>query len=353
MRNSPVVVRSGASFIVVGAELNLSAAMKSPGTATSQTSENENEGNKRLLCPLHGCKRVYTDTGALESHIKDHDIPAQSLPGKVLLCSTIGCSGSFPNMQKLMEHTRHHHKPNIFFQCESCRTKLRSYRGLLTHLHTCAKVPRGKSKSAEQAPPQPAALPNLQMDQDHQQLEPVSAQQQMHSVIPIPDPGSIPATAAPQLDATPPTLQAAPIMPVPETAPHQLPYEQLAEVTSQPSVTYEVSNLPPPGNLDPKAAPEVPDAQGHHQTQNRSPESVCPAAGSAPRSPPGSPAIWKKSQGMACSRRILWEHTRGRYTCVQCGHVVTNRKDMTQHISSHHSSSKAAAEDTGSSATNT
>lgn len=56
--------------------------------------------------------------------------------------------------------------------------------------------------------------------------------------------------------------------------------------------------------------------------------------------------------GLACSRRILWEHTRGRYTCVQCGHVVTNRKEMTLHISSKHSTVKAV-EDTGSSATNT
>lgn len=36
-------------------------------------------------------------------------------PGKVLLCSTAGCSGSFPNMKKLMEHMRQHHKPNIYF----------------------------------------------------------------------------------------------------------------------------------------------------------------------------------------------------------------------------------------------
>uniref|UniRef100_A0A674MSS5 Zinc finger protein 414 n=1 Tax=Takifugu rubripes TaxID=31033 RepID=A0A674MSS5_TAKRU len=67
-------------------------------------------------------------------------------PGKVLLCSTAGCSGSFPNMKKLMEHMRQHHKPNIYFLCESCRTKLRSYRGLLTHLHTCSKVPQAKQR---------------------------------------------------------------------------------------------------------------------------------------------------------------------------------------------------------------
>lgn len=135
------------------------------------------------------------------------------------------------------------------------------------------------------------------MGQDPQQLEPVSAPQQVHSVIPVADPGSFPAAAPPQIDSIPPThLHTAPVLPVPE-APPQLSSEQLTEVTSQPSVTYEDSTLPPLVNLEPKAAPEALDAQGHHQTQNRSPEPVYPAAGPAPRSPPGSPAVWKKTQG--------------------------------------------------------
>ncbi|XP_053717702.1 zinc finger protein 414 [Synchiropus splendidus] len=114
-------------------------------------------GNLRLCCPIYGCRRVYNDQAALEVHIKDHQIPAQSVPGKVLQCSTVGCSCSFPDMQSLMLHTRHHHKPNIYFLCESCRTKLRSYRGLLTHLHTCSKVSRSKAKAAEAAAAQQSA----------------------------------------------------------------------------------------------------------------------------------------------------------------------------------------------------
>ncbi|KAM9832193.1 zinc finger protein 414-like [Neosynchiropus ocellatus] len=108
-------------------------------------------GNLRLCCPIYGCRRVYNDQASLEVHVKDHQIPAQSVPGKVLQCSSIGCSCSFPDMQSLMLHMRHHHKPNIYFLCESCRTKLRSYRGLLTHLHTCSKVSRSKTKPAEAA----------------------------------------------------------------------------------------------------------------------------------------------------------------------------------------------------------
>lgn len=302
--------------------------MMSPGGAAVQTSDDGSAGNKRTPCPVHGCKRVYTDHSALESHLKDHETPALSLPGKVLLCSTVGCSGSFPNMQKLMEHMRHHHKPNIFFQCESCRTKLRSYRGLLTHLHTCSKVPRGKTKPAEPTPPQPAAAtnPNVTpgaMAQDPPQLESVT--QQLPSQIPNPD-GSLP-TAGPQPDSAGLPLLCLPVLPLSETSPPQPPPMNKATV-----------------NLDgPKAGPDPPDTQSQHKTSS---EPVHPAPGSAPHSPPGASAVWKKNQGLACSRRILWEHTRGRYTCVQCGHTVTNRKDMTQHINSQHNSAKAA-EDLG------
>ncbi|XP_040889106.1 zinc finger protein 414 [Toxotes jaculatrix] len=312
------------------------------GGAVLQTPENGNGGNKRTPCPLHGCKRVYTDVSALESHIKDHEIPAQSLPGKVLLCSTVGCSGSFPNMQKLMEHMRHHHKPNIFFLCESCRTKLRSYRGLLTHLHTCSKVPRGKTKLAENTQPQPTAVASMAMDQSSMPLDSVSTPQQLPSQLPNQD-GSLPP-AVPHPDSAAPPLLGPPVQSQPETSPFHLAPQQLTEAAAQSLLRNGASSMAPP------AAPDPSDAHGQKQT--RSPEPVHPAPVSAPHSPPGSSAVWKKNQGMSCSRRILWEHTKGRYTCVQCGHTATNRKEMTQHINTQHSGNKPA-EDTGSSATNT
>ncbi|GLD58466.1 zinc finger protein 414 [Lates japonicus] len=207
--------------------------MMASGSTVAPTAENGNAGNKRTPCPLHGCKRVYSDVSALDSHIKDHEIPAQSLPGKILLCSMVGCSGSFPNMQELMEHMRHHHKPNMFFLCESCRTKLRSYRGLLTHLHTCSKVPRGKTKPAELTPPQPAAITNpnvtpVAMDQNPLQLNSVSTPQQLPSQIQNQD-GSFPAAVS-QPDSTAPPLLG-PLFPShQETSPPQLAPQQLAEL---------------------------------------------------------------------------------------------------------------------------
>ncbi|XP_041845731.1 zinc finger protein 414 isoform X2 [Melanotaenia boesemani] len=264
----------------------------------------------------------------------------------VLRCSTSGCSGSFPNMQKLMEHTRQHHKPNIYFQCESCRTKLRSYRNLLGHLHTCSKVPRGRPKAAEATPPFPVT-PNTNpkaMDQPPPQLESVSSPQQVPFQIANPN-GSLPG-AVPQPGSSEPPVLGPPILALQEPSPPKLTPPQLAEAASQALVRMEASKTPPTIN---PAAPEVPDNKSQFQTQSRSAEAAPPAAGAAASSPPGPSAVWKKNQGTACSRRVLWEHTRGRYTCIQCGHTVTNRKDMTQHIKGQHSGSKAA-EATGSSA---
>ncbi|KAM9765338.1 zinc finger protein 414 [Menidia menidia] len=309
----------------------MSAAMMSTSsTILGQTSEHENPGPRRTPCPLHGCKRMYTDPSALESHLRDHEIPAQSIPGKMLLCSTTGCSGSFPSMHKLMEHMRHHHKPNIYFQCESCRTKLRSYRNLLGHLHTCSKVPRGKPRAAEPAPPQAT----------DQQPPPLGSASPGHDL-------PFHTTGPHGLGPADPPVFAPPVTPLSETLPSMPVPPQLPETAYLPLMRSEGPGGPPcpnfaaPGAVDTAAVIHSPQ-----QVQLGLPEAV-PSA-----SPLGSAAVWKKNQGVSCSRRVLWEHTRGRYTCVQCGHIVTNRKEMTQHIKVFHSAS-LPMDATDSSATDT
>lgn len=55
---------------------------------------------------------------------------------------------------------------------------------------------------------------------------------------------------------------------------------------------------PSPLNSDGQsAAPESSEVRGQNQTQGRSPESIHTAPVSAPQSPPGPVAIWKKNQG--------------------------------------------------------
>ncbi|XP_042338078.1 zinc finger protein 414, partial [Plectropomus leopardus] len=191
--------------------------------------------------------------------------------------------------------------------CESCRTKLRSYRGLLTHLHTCSKVPRGKAKPTEPAVPLPN--PNetpMDVDQKPPQLDSVSTPQQPPSQIPNPD-GSFPAAVL-QTDSAAPPVLGPPFSSNPETAPPQLGPPQLTDAAPQPQIKTEVPNLPLPSNLDVlAAAPEPPEAQSQqHLTQTRSPEPLPPAPGSAPRSPPVTSAVWKKNQGEPLTYNLVF-----------------------------------------------
>ncbi|KAM4602526.1 zinc finger protein 414 isoform 2-T2 [Polymixia lowei] len=265
---------------------------------------------------------------------------------QILLCSTIGCSGSFPSMQKLMEHMRQHHKPNLFFLCESCRAKLRSYRGLLTHLHTCSKLPRSKLKTAEpmHIQPTPATKPStsptasepFSTDQHTPQQDAVSTPLQVSSQMSFPTGLSVP-------DAAATSFLNPPCMSNQEHVSPQVSLQQLTEADSKSHLQTEASNPSSSLNLDAQPVTTDPlqpqarcEPQRQPQPQTKSLQPVLPAPVSSPQSPPGSTAVWRKNQGLSCNSRILWEHTRGRYRCVQCGHSVANRREMTAHINTHH-----------------
>lgn len=64
-----------------------------------------------------------------------------------------------------------------------------------------------------------------------------------------------------------------------------------------------------------------------------------PALHGAP-TPGGSPASavlpsLPTLAGHASNSRIVWEHTRGRYTCMQCPYSTASREEMTLHIEDH------------------
>ncbi|NWH63783.1 ZN414 protein, partial [Geococcyx californianus] len=48
---------------------------------------------------------------------------------------------------------------------------------------------------------------------------------------------------------------------------------------------------------------------------------------------PTPPMLWLRRHSSAS--RIVWEHTRGRYTCTQCPYSTTSREEMTLHIEDH------------------
>ncbi|NXW52590.1 ZN414 protein, partial [Nyctiprogne leucopyga] len=52
---------------------------------------------------------------------------------------------------------------------------------------------------------------------------------------------------------------------------------------------------------------------------------------------PTPPMLWLRSdsRGHSSNSRIVWEHTRGRYSCTQCPFSSASRDEMTLHIEDH------------------
>lgn len=163
------------------------------------------------------------------------------------------------------------------FSCESCRTKLRSYRGLLTHLHTCSKVPRVKPKVTEAAPPfvhtgLSANLTPVAPNQDPPQLDSMSKSQERTFQTPSSD------TAVPQPNSA--AVATPPLAPTAISGQDVHPEQQELKRIAPDLLSY----------LGSSAAMELPESQGQPQAQNRSPAS-------APKSPSAPSTVWKKNQG--------------------------------------------------------
>ncbi|NXT29687.1 ZN414 protein, partial [Syrrhaptes paradoxus] len=52
------------------------------------------------------------------------------------------------------------------------------------------------------------------------------------------------------------------------------------------------------------------------------------------RQPP-PPMLWLRSEHRSVCSRIVWEHTRGRYSCTQCPYSTASREEVTLHIEDH------------------
>lgn len=179
---------------------------------------------------------------------------------------------------------------------------MRSYRGLLTHLHTCSKVPRVKPKVTDTAPPlvNTGLSPNLTpmaTNQNPPELDSMSKSQAMTSQTPSS------YSSVPQ-----PTSAAAPPL-----APTVISSQDVQ--SEQPELRKVVPDLP--SYVDLAAAVELPDSQGQHQAQNRPPAS-------SPKSPAGPSAIWKKNQG----KNLITGITRLCSFCWCC--VETSGKSVVQ-----------------------
>nr|KAF6402931.1 zinc finger protein 414 [Rousettus aegyptiacus] len=301
----PVWDREGPGGTQQGASPGPDGVQPGPGTSlgpistVSVTSEDLRPPRRRPLpgkqipCSSPGCCLSFPSVRDLAQHLRTHCPPTQSLEGKLFRCSSLSCTETFPSMQELVAHSKLHYKPNRYFKCENCLLRFRTHRSLFKHLHVCAE----HAQSPAQPPP-----PALDKEPPAPERPPES------------DPASAPGLPFPLLE----------------------PYTTPAPAPTGPFLPYL---NPAPFGL--------------------SPPRLRPFLAAAPGPPSSSAAVWKKSQGAggsprrpqggsdapsghAVSSRIVWEHTRGRYSCMQCAFSTASRPAMTLHLEDHRPVAPAA-----------
>ncbi|PKK19419.1 zinc finger protein 414 [Columba livia] len=311
---------------------------------------------KHYQCSSYGCKLAFPSMQELMDHLKVHYRPTQSLEGKTFHCPTLGCTETFPSMQDLMAHMKVHYKPNRYFKCENCLLRFRTHRSLFKHLHVCsdsASSPAPPPKADKPIPPATSA------PEKEPPTKPPEALPKLLSVIRPPEKEAIlpsmdtaPAAPAPLPTSLPELPSSLEAMPLVSPAPHSFPL--LEPGLFGPSSLTRFSGPPPssvPGPFLPYVHPSpygLPQPLAQHRLRPYMPG----------HGPPVSNAVWKKSQGErpppvptvlgaavlpfspvlaghSSNSRIVWEHTRGRYTCMQCPYSTASREEMTLHIEDH------------------
>ncbi|NXR82449.1 ZN414 protein, partial [Pycnonotus jocosus] len=234
---------------------------------------------KHYQCSSYGCKLAFPSMQELMDHLKVHYRPTQSLEGKTFQCPTLGCTETFPSMQDLMAHMKVHYKPNRYFKCENCLLRFRTHRSLFKHLHVCSD-----SASGPAPPPKPDK-----------------------PVLP-------PATCAPEKEPPAKPPEGLPKLPSALRAPEK--EAAAAGADTAPAAL-------PTGGLHPQSS-AAPPGSGRSRGRSRGDPGAIPVL-------PCLPVL----AGHSSNSRIVWEHTRGRYSCTQCPFSTASREEMTLHTEDH------------------
>ncbi|XP_072338671.1 zinc finger protein 414 [Scyliorhinus torazame] len=263
----------------------------------------------------------------------------QSLEGKAFKCCTNDCKESFSSMHHLMNHMRAHHKPNRYYKCEGCKLRFRTHRSLFKHMHFCFNTPAYSlpQKIDRQCPSplsasgsgplikQPVSVEPVKFQSVIKQLEKDSSVANMDTICKAVDSRLLPPLPNP-LPTLHPSLNP---MPLVSATPHSFSLLE-PSLFATPSLSRFPSqaHTPVPRPFIPYMHP-APYSLSQDATQSRF-RSYVPS-----ESLPFSNAVWRKSTAQSANSRIVWEHTRGRYSCMQCPYWSVSREEMTLHLQEH------------------
>ncbi|XP_067824334.1 zinc finger protein 414 isoform X2 [Heptranchias perlo] len=263
----------------------------------------------------------------------------QSMEGKVYKCCANDCKESFSSMHHLVNHMRAHHKPNRYFKCDTCKLRFRTHQSLFKHLHVCFNPAMNtlSQKMEKQCPSPLTASESDSLIKQSVSVEPVKFQSVIKQLekdnnVAIMDTISTATNSKPvaPLPSLLPSLHTSlNSMPLVSTTPH--PFSLLEPslfAASSLSRFPSQAHTPVPGPFIPYMHP-APYGLSQGATQPRL-RSYVPS-----ESLPFSNAVWRKSAAQSANSRIVWEHTRGRYNCMQCPYSSVSREEMTSHVQEH------------------
>ncbi|XP_068089863.1 zinc finger protein 414-like [Hyperolius riggenbachi] len=280
------------------------------------------QGSRRgHRCTAYGCNRIFLNMQDLINHVSVHYKPTQSMQDKKFICSMNGCAEKLDSMQDLMTHLKVHYKPNRYFKCENCMQPFRTHRSLFKHLHVCSDNP--SRSTPESITPLP---PTADTKQGPAASRPTSVIQCIKKAT------SLPVTEDSSKSTA--TVSSSPFL-----GGHLPSMSKLVAQTSNPFPMLDPSlfanRLPSP--------PRSSAAGSYLSFLNQSSYSLPQGAASQRLRPflgntgmPVSNAMWKKTQGHTSNSRIVWEHTRGSYRCMQCSFSTPTRDHMDKHIEELH-----------------
>ncbi|XP_069073232.1 zinc finger protein 414 isoform X2 [Pleurodeles waltl] len=288
---------------------------------------------KQFKCSTHGCQLAFNNMQQLLQHSRVHSKPIQSLAGKLFHCSTLGCKEVLPSMQELLTHQKTHYKPNRYFKCENCMVRFRSHRSLFKHLHVCfdvstrpstQRMEKSKLDSADglEASVKPLLLEGLP------KMQSVIIHPEKKAI--LPSSGAVTTTTSTTVTSLHPASSLDNVLPIIQNDTPEIE----SKLSSSPM------NSPMPQTFSPlessmfgsSTLPQL-CGEAHSPTSERFISYGQPSPHNSSQTV--SNATRKKNQGYSTNSRIVWEHTRGRYSCMQCPFSTTMRDEMTRHVKDH------------------
>ncbi|KAG8454738.1 hypothetical protein GDO86_001092 [Hymenochirus boettgeri] len=281
------------------------------------------QGKRGHRCSSYGCNRSFLNMQDLISHMSVHYKPTESLKDKQFVCSTGGCKMELASMQELMSHLKVHYKPNRYFKCENCMQHFRTHRSLFKHLHVCSD-PTGQNKKI---------IENHSLSAGSLSAPPPTPKKTHTSVIQcVKKEVSLSATSVSTTSNAEPSTSS-----LPEDIHYSMSslLTQASNPFSPPDPSLFAGRLPNQSSSS-VAGSYLPYLNPTYSLSQVSiPQRFRPFLGN--QSLPISNAVWKKNhQGHTTNSRILWEHTRDSYNCMQCTFSAASRDQMTKHIEEQH-----------------